>query len=246
MPTRGQVSIETVNALMRGGFSDFPHVILTVARKPVDVARNELARTALKVIERPHALPWVARELFILWVDDDAFWRPESLHRAIEYLENHREIDLLAGSFCAREPYCASSGIPAPGVANAAEGAVEICLTGFHWVLHRGDVLRKVGNDPFTPIDDLSEDFSFCKRAVRAKIRMFEATDVVIPHVDADRGLAFLPGQPAWTSTGASLIPPEGQRRHEYGENVDAARIRARDRSMPFNGGPNTFTGGAE
>ena len=147
----------------------------------------------------------------------------------------------------AREPLCASSGVPAPGAPDVEnDGALEVCLAGFHWVLHRASVLRKIGPDPFTPIDNLSEDFSFCKRAKRAGLRLFEAKDVVIPHVDVDRGLAFLPGQPAWTSIGSSLVPPEAQRRHDYGENVDAARVRTRERANRFTAGPNALTGGGE
>jgi hypothetical protein len=247
MPTRGSVSIETFNAVVRGGLGDFPYVLLTASRKPVDIARNELARTALKVIERPAALPWVARELYCFWFDDDSFWRPEQLSRAIKYLENHREIDILFGSYCAREEFCASSGVPAPGAPDAGnDGALEICLAGFHWVLHRKDVLRKIGPDPFTPLDNLSEDFSFCKRAKRAGLRLFEARDIIVPHIDVDKGLAYLPGQPAWTSIGSSLIPPEAQRRHDYGENVDAARVRARERGTRFTSGPSALTGGGE
>lgn len=247
LPTRGAVSIETVNSIVRGGLCDLPHVFLTVSRKPVDVARNELARTALAIIERPSTLPWIVPELYVFWFDDDSFWRPESLSRALLYLANHREIDVLTGSFCAREPYCASSGVPAPGAPAANdEGAHEVALSGFHWLVHRADVLRKIGPDPFTPIDNLSEDFSFCKRAKRAGIRIFEARDVVIPHVDVDKGLAYLPGQPAWTSIGSSLIPPEAQRRHDYGENVDAARVRTHERATRFTGGPNALTGGGE
>lgn len=247
LPTRGSVSIETFNAVVRGGLLNLPHVMLTTSRKPVDVARNELARTALALVERPAALPWIVPELYVFWFDDDAFWRPESLRRALAYLENHREIDILCGSYCAREEFCAGSGVPAPGAPAASdEGAVEVILCGFHWVLHRPSVLQRIGPDPFTPLDDLSEDFSFCKRAKRAGLRIFEARDVIIPHVDVDTGRAFLPGQAAWTSIGSSLIPPEAQRRHDYGENVDAARVRTRERANRFTAGPNALTGGGE
>ena len=247
MPTRGSISVETFSAALRNGYADLPIVPLISSRKAIDVARNELAAMARALIERPAALPWQPTELLVFWHDDDAFWTPDSVRRAVQYLQAAPQIDLLAGNFCAREPFCAASGIPSPGVpCDPDEGAVQIVVTGFHWVMHRASVLKRIGPDPFSVIGNLSEDFSFCKRANAAGIRMFCARDIVIPHVDADTGLAYLPGQAAWQSNGTSLIPPAAQTLHNYGETVDAARIRVRERAQRFEVGASALTGGGE
>ena len=73
MPTRGAVSIETMLCL-REHLDGYPHKLLTVFRKPVVEARNQLVKETRELDANP--LDFDPR--YVLWVDGDAWW-PEPL-----------------------------------------------------------------------------------------------------------------------------------------------------------------------
>jgi hypothetical protein len=164
-----------------------------VARKPVVEARNELARRI-----RGLKLPMDAR--FVLWTDDDAWWPPGAVGRAVEIMSKNSEIAVLFGWFSVRDAFqppgaFGLNGRPKCGLPGPSE-PVEALVCGFHWVMMRREVLEAVGDDPF----NLSlknpfwpEDYSFCERVADANLKMFCATDILVAHVDAEDGTAYLP-----------------------------------------------------
>lgn len=224
LPTRGAISVETVQSLSR---TDRLTVMLQgVARKPVDIARNELAsitRSAIKTAPFTPLGGW-----FILWIDDDAWWRAGTLLRAVQALYEHPEIDLLAGWFGPRSPKSCPAvrredgSWPRPGVDCQWGDIVEIARTGFHFVLHRAALFDAMPSEPFTLEEgDEAEDFAFCRRAREAGKRLWVHTGLEIAHIDAD-GLAYLPGEPAFVVAGAELLKTEQPEAHTYGAAVDS------------------------
>ena len=192
MPTRGAISAET-HYCLRHHMDGFPIWEEIVARKPVVEARNELARRI-----RGLKLPMDAR--FVLWTDDDAWWPPGSVARAVEILSDDAEIAMLCGYFGARRamsrPLVYGSGeypkLQSPGPSEP----VAILYCSFHWVMMRREVLEAVGDDPFNLSerhDLLPEDYSFCERVADASLKVFCATDVYVVHVEATDGAAYLP-----------------------------------------------------
>ncbi len=224
MPTRGAIAVETVQSLSR---TDRLTIVLqTVARKPVDIARNELAnlaRTAAKSAPFTPSGGW-----FILWIDDDSWWRAGTLTQAIQSLYDHPEIDLLAGWFSPRAANSCPAvrridgSWPRPGVNCQPGDIVEVERIGFHFALHRASLLDDLPSDPFV-LDtvDEAEDFAFCRRARAAGKRIWVHTGLPVAHV-ADDGSAYLPGEPAFRILGAELLKGDQPESRSYGVNVDA------------------------
>lgn len=227
MPTRGRITIETVAAL--SNFDGIAHFNLPVSRQPVTLARNALARSAL-------TLPSVAGinpkgGWYCLWVDDDAFWRPGTVATLMRALHDNPQIDILAGWFSGRSGMsnpkaCWSDGTwprPSQEGGNCAFGdIVEVDSVGFHFVLHRIDVLSRMGNEPFSDPSDSgtrTEDAQFCANAKVAGLRVYVHTGVPVAHVDDD-GFAYLPGEPRMRVVGEQLVKVDEEYR-SYGADVD-------------------------
>lgn len=219
-PSRGSISAETYFSALSDGFAGRPYIVRMVVGKPVDEARNELAEIALQIIRGP--LPWEADEVLVHWHDDDATWSTAVMDRALQYMRDDRRVDLLSGNFCQRRPFAPSEFFTSVE-ATGNENLVPISSAGFHWVLMRASVLKRVGPSPFTPLYMMAEDISFFKRASEAGVAMFMAKDLLVGHVDSDRGIMYLPDRAALSLNGeARAVPTQShQQRRSYGPSTD-------------------------
>lgn len=244
MPTRGSLSVETHTALTSN--NDGSEIVFArTARKPIVEARNSLAEVAPQIVKN-NPLPWEPKAWYVLWVDDDAYWTPNTFTQLKAILGSYPQIDIVAGYFGMRLPFtypCAfrdkNNGESFPRInVDCQQGQlVEVERVGFHFVAHRLSVLEKVGPNPFAiPADaekNVTEDFAFCDRARAAGCSIVCATGLPIAHIDVRDGAAYIPGAPVLrvdrnrlvTTTlehlGADGEMKSGERR-SYGADVDA------------------------
>jgi len=240
MATRGQISFETHMALTYN-MSGFKHVETIVARKPIVDARNALAHSSLS-LRADNPLDFIPREWFVLWVDDDAWWRAGTVEVMLRALREYSHVDALFGNFSSRTPYSHAlawrsrhdnESYPKPGVDCSPGDVVSIERAGFHFVLMRLSLLERIGKDPFTVPDgeEIGEDFAFCDRAKFVGANLAVGMGMPIVHVDARNGAAYIPGMPAMMMDGNSVKAltvehgvPGGRIRAEarkYGLRVD-------------------------
>lgn len=220
-------------------------ILANVARKPVTEARNSLAATALQAA-KDDLLPFVPRELIVLWVDDDAFWTPGTFTQLDNIFRAYQQVDIVAGYFGTRAPFGPpvafrdkdnGESYPRLNVDCRPGDLVEVERVGFHFVAHRVSVLEKVGLNPFTiPVDaekNVSEDFAFCDRARAAGCRIVCATGLHIAHIDPRDGAAYIPGAPTLRVDNNRLVTAtlehlgtDGQvktgEKRSYGADVDS------------------------
>lgn len=98
MPTRGVVAIETMLCL-RYHLDGHPSKLLTVFRKDVVTARNELAKAAREIdAER---LPFDPKYCFL--TDDDLWWPAGHISRCVDILEANPDVDMVGGIYSLRE-----------------------------------------------------------------------------------------------------------------------------------------------
>lgn len=233
MPTRGKVSIETVTALSR--LDGFPAVMRTVSRMPVAQARNALAAMAKAV---PSVANLIPSAWYVLWVDDDAFWRAGTVAKLIATVTDNPQVDVLAGWFGPRKEHAcpavryANGSWPRPGTDCEFGDVVEVQSIGFHFVLHKMDVLDRVSELPFAlDRNDVAEDFAFSRRCREAGLRMFVHTGAEVAHI-GDDGTAYLPGEPPYTIVNGELRKSEQPTVHSYGYEsglkvADSLRVHA-------------------
>lgn len=217
--------IETVQSLSRN--DGLAVTMRTAARLDVDQARNRLWQMAKEQIhdQRVHPLGgW-----YVLWIDDDAFWQPGTIATMVDTLQQHKEIDLLAGWFGPRIENAAPAirhedgSWPKPGDDFQYGEVVEVHRTGFHFVLHRGDLVDRMPDEPFSLIrHDGGEDYAFCRNLRDIGGRIFTHTGVHVAHVHDD-GTAYLPFQPAYMVINGQLAPVEQPQVRSYGMAVDAS-----------------------
>jgi GT2 family glycosyltransferase len=238
MPTRSSPSEETM-ACLRNSMDGFPFRFELVAGLGVVEARNELARRIVSQ-RRPTARKYP----FVLWADDDSYWWPGSVRRAVEIMARDKEIAALCGYFSPRGPFIRAMAFRAEGgdVLPAPLGITEwprrIDMCGFHWVMMRRECLEAVGDAPFRlpPSVIMREDHAFCDRMARCGMKLFCAADIVIAHVESAAGLAYVPNSPAILVRDlpycASSVPKfERVPRRNYGaEEIDrrTGTLRAR------------------
>jgi SEC-C motif len=215
MPSRGRVTTETLVSM--GHLDGLKALVMPVSRKGVVEARNELAKDCLRIPAKAGFIPkwgW-----FCLWVDDDAFWRPGTVLRLMKALADP-QIDIVAGWFCGRsahagpKAYKADGAWPRPGVeGDCSDGdIVEVARVGFHFVLHRMEILEQLGDNPFSLDNgEPGEDLAFCKRARDAGKRIWVHTGCPVAHVDDD-GIAYLPGEGPMRVVGAQLQKTDSTR----------------------------------
>jgi hypothetical protein len=220
MPTRGRVTIETVTCLSR--LDGVAAVMKTVSRQSAADARNALAAMA---VQAPNLASFSPRMgWFVLWVDDDAWWRPGTVAQALTTLiQNKESIDVLAGWFCSRtagaSPAVRKRGNtwPRPGADCQFGDIVEIERSGFHFVMHPLSLLEKFTEAPFTiGADDHAEDYAFCRRARDLGARIWVHTGLPVAHI-GDDGSAYLPGEPAYRVVDGELLKSEQPTRRTYG-----------------------------
>jgi hypothetical protein len=188
MPVRDAMTRETRQALAH---NTGPHTLLTVTGKPVDEARNELAKRVLSLEPLPE---------FVVWIDADAWWLPGAVERLIEPLRHVPSLAMVAGYFCRRTPN-------APAVANVRAGDASsavvlgrdcgendvrmIAECGMHACAVRVSALRALGAHPFA-VSMVGEDLAFCKRLRDQGFAIGCAAGITFAHVEA-AGIAFVP-----------------------------------------------------
>lgn len=223
LPTRGRVTIETMQSL--NAVDGHRVVVLPATRMDVVDARNKLVNDVRNVKDKGPFQP--TRGWYALWVDDDAFWRPGMLSRMLECIQEP-DIDILAGWFCGRaefsSPKCffEDGSWPIKGQDFQEFGELlEVARVGFHFVLHKVDILEKLPADPFTLRSEGGEDINFCDRAREAGLRIWVDTAAMIAHI-GDDGNAYYPGCAAMRVVNGQLVQQTEQR--TYGEQLDKAR----------------------
>ena len=238
VPTRGTISVETYHSLQRG-FANIPHVVAMAARKDVVTARNMLAKMAVDAIAvNPIKQP--VRETFALWVDDDAWWPPETVSVMLQAMHHFPMLDALFGKFGTRMPMSKvfawrdrddNESFPREFVDCKPNDVVPIERGGFHFVLMRLRLLQKLGPNPFTPptnengVYTKGEDTVFCDRAIDAGAKLAVGMGMPIIHVDPRDGAGYLPGMPQMYMDGdfARVLEVDPGAVRSYGEGLDPA-----------------------
>lgn len=205
MPTRGTICYETHLALTNN-LRGVKHGVCMVARKPVVEARNTLARYALEQA-KANPFDFTPRETFALWIDDDAWWVPETVPIMLKAMRELPALDALFGRFSTRLPYSSviafrdaddDNSFPKESVDCQPSEIVPIEDGGFHFVLMRISLLERIGPNPFDiPAgEQCSEDRAFCRRAVAIGAKLGVGMGFPIVHVDPKDGVGYLPGMP--------------------------------------------------
>lgn len=136
---------------------------------------------------------------FVLWLDSDMVFPPDTLERMLKTLDEHEEIDILNALYFRRgAPFSPVAfdvlELNDKGECNYKDMEVvpselaEIAGCGFGCVLMRTDCLLDIagkygGNVWFTPIGNVGEDCSFCIRARNEGYRIFCDPTINIGHM---------------------------------------------------------------
>lgn len=117
---------------------------------------------------------------YILWLDSDMVFPPNTLDRMMKVLDEHPEIDILSGLYFRRgHPFTPvlfsklevnGDVMEWEGYEEIPDGLFEIAGCGFGGVLMRTDCLLDIagkegGGVWFTPMANAGEDCAFCIRA---------------------------------------------------------------------------------
>lgn len=118
---------------------------------------------------------------YILWLDSDMVFRPDTLERMMKILDEHPEVDILSGLYFRRgHPFTpvlfSKLEIGEDGLLDFADyndvpdELFEIAGCGFGCVLMRTDCLLDIASQEnggvwFTPLANAGEDCAFCIRA---------------------------------------------------------------------------------
>lgn len=206
VPTRGQVSHETLLSIEQN-LGGIKHCVARMARKPVAEARNALAKAVLEQVAI-NPFPFTPREVFVLWLDDDAWIPPTLVPTMVKAMRELPALDALFAWFGKRVPFsqpvayrCLDDleSFPKIGIDCQQGDLVPVEAAGFHTVLMRVRLLERIGADPFTPNlgYDEGEDWAFCRRARAIGARMAVGTAMPSVHIDPRDGMAYIPGMPA-------------------------------------------------
>lgn len=136
---------------------------------------------------------------YILWLDSDMVFRPDTLERMLAVLDEHPEIDVLSGLYFRRgAPFTPvlfeKLEINEEGLLDFADyedvpdEIFEIAGCGFGCVLMRTDMLLDIaakegGGMWFSPLANAGEDCSFCIRARREGYRIFCDPSIDLGHM---------------------------------------------------------------
>lgn len=210
--------------------------LLPTSRLDVVTARNKLAS---KMIDAAKSLPR-SSDVLCLWIDSDAFWRPETLARMRTTMNLRPDIAALSACASVRIPNrppmawtCLSDARTVLSEEDVASGEVfRVEGTAFHFILHRFEVLERLGPDPFNVIDPLcGEDLSFCSRLKSAGLSLAVDASALVGHVDAD-GLCYYPYREAGRIIDGRFDETPGvYRRYEY----RTFGVKAIDDAIAFN-----------
>jgi hypothetical protein len=236
VPTRGTICAELGRALINNT-PGFELVLRTRDRLPVDVARNALAADAIAAADDPAHFP-AGADPYVFWIDSDAFFLSGTMALMVTTLEQHPDIDVLAGLFGPRASERGATAFRTAGdrksflmpEVNFTRGElVDVDIVGLHFLLHRVSLLRALGPDPFGAADSpASDDAAFCGRIRHGRGRIAVATGIPVFHVDERNGTAYSPGVGACAIEGDAIsttvlgdeLPPEER---TYGARIERA-----------------------
>lgn len=121
---------------------------------------------------------------YILWLDSDMVFRPDTLEKMMEVLDQHPEIDILSGLYFKRaHPFSPvlfskleekdNGEVVFEDYTDIPDELFEVAGCGFGCVLMRTDCLFSMVEEGnigrwFTPLLGAGEDCAFCIRARRA------------------------------------------------------------------------------
>ncbi len=136
---------------------------------------------------------------WVLWIDDDNILTPQSFDM-LWIAANAPDAPEVVAAWCwifdrGKGEFVTSNGVLAatgdgklittPSDASKFSGGLEMReYTGFPAVLHRGEIMKRLGKSPFGPdilVD--GEDISFCLRCRDVGIRIGVHTGLEIPHL---------------------------------------------------------------
>ena len=150
-------------------------------------ARNKLAGYAIEM-----------EADYILWLDSDMVFAPDTLEKMIGTMEQHKEVDILSGLYFRRgQPFTPvafdkleinqENECEYEDMQDVPEKLSEIAGCGFGCVLMRTDCLfdiaSKYGGVWFTPLGNVGEDCSFCIRARNEGYKIFMDPSIELGHM---------------------------------------------------------------
>ena len=151
-------------------------------------SRNKLAVMALEM-----------EADYILWLDSDMVFKPDTLERMIKVLDENPEIDVLSGLYFRRgAPFTpvlfSKLEIGEDGLlvfedqTEIPDERFEIAGCGFGCVLMRTDLLidiaaKEGGGVWFTPLANAGEDCAFCIRARREGYKIVCDPSIALGHM---------------------------------------------------------------
>lgn len=151
-------------------------------------SRNKLAGYALQM-----------EADYILWLDSDMVFRPDTLEKMIQTFDEHPEIDILSGLYFKRaHPFTPvlykkldeleDGTVDYEDYIDIPDELFEVAGCGFGCVLMRTDCLFMMLDEDglgrwFTPLLGAGEDCAFCIRARRAGYRIFADPSVDCGHM---------------------------------------------------------------
>lgn len=153
--------------------------VSVISGAAVHEARNVLAREAVESgADR------------VLWLDSDMVFGEDLMERLSADLD--AGYDLVCGVYTKRRlpvtPVIyrridATAGMVEPYLEYPRDSVFEIAGCGFGAVMCSTELLRRVGDGGFTPLEGLSEDLSFCWRAGQVGAKMACDSRVKVGHV---------------------------------------------------------------
>lgn len=153
--------------------------VSVISGAAVHEARNVLAREAVESgADR------------VLWLDSDMVFGEDLMERLSADLD--AGYDLVCGVYTKRRlpvtPVIyrcidATAGKVEPYLEYPRDSVFEIAGCGFGAVMCSTELLRRVGDGGFTPLEGLSEDLSFCWRAGQVGAKMACDSRVKVGHV---------------------------------------------------------------
>ena len=136
---------------------------------------------------------------YILWLDSDMVFPPETLERMLKVLDEHPEVDVLSGLYFRRgAPFTpvlfSKLEIREDGLLvfedqkTLPDELFEVAGCGFGCVLMKVDILldlaaKENGGFWFSPMANAGEDCAFCIRARRGGYRIFCDPSISLGHM---------------------------------------------------------------
>ena len=135
---------------------------------------------------------------YVLWLDSDMVFPPNTLERMLDVLDKHPEVDILSGLYFRRgHPFTPvlfsklevnGNVLDWEGYDDFPKELFEIAGCGFGGVLMRADCLLDIaakegGGVWFTPIANAGEDLAFCVRARQNGYRIFCDPSIEFGHM---------------------------------------------------------------